>query len=104
MFVVRQGDVLVFAETIPAETQPVERDNGRIILAYGESTGHAHAILDRDVELLSVADQVDHWLRVCANGTTIQHEEHGAITLPPGDYRVRIQRTYSPEAIRRVQD
>jgi hypothetical protein len=104
MFVARQGDVLIFEATIPTKTAAVARDQGRIILAYGEVTGHAHAILDREVELLSVADQVDRWLRVGGEGATIMHEEHGAIALPPGDFRVRIQREYSPEEIRRVAD
>lgn len=102
----RQGDVLVFVvDTIPERATPVDRDaNGRIILALGESTGHAHAILERDAELLSVSDQVDRWLRVGNGGAQVVHEEHATITLPPGAFRVRIQREYSPEAIRNVAD
>ena len=102
--IIRQGDVLVFQSDVPAHAVPVERENGRIILAHGEVTGHAHAILERDVELLSVSDQADRWLRVGAGGATIQHEEHGAHVLAPGTYQVRIQREYSPAEIRRVVD
>lgn len=42
----RQGDVLLVevTEEIPAEAKKVERDHGRVVLAYGEATGHAHAI------------------------------------------------------------
>ena len=48
--------------------------------------------------------QVDRWLRVGSAGATLVHDEHGAIALPPGDYRVRIQREYRPEAIVQVRD
>ena len=103
----RQGDVLVFEtdEPVPTEAKVVKRDvRGWIVLALGEQTGHTHAILDRDVELLSVADQVDRWLRVGAHGATVVHEEHAALSLPPGDYCVRIQRSYAPDAIRNQAD
>src|SRR5206468_2136597 len=41
----RQGDVLIQrVACIPASTAPVERVDGRIILAEGELTGHHHAI------------------------------------------------------------
>lgn len=104
-FIVRQGDVLIFAAEIPNDTCVVDRDGrGRIILAEGEATGHAHAILDRGAELLSVADQADRWLRVGVGGATLVHDEHGAIALPPGDYQVRTQRQYTPERIIRVAD
>lgn len=39
-----------------------------------------------------------------ASGATFVHQEHGPITLPPGNYRVQIQREYSPEEIRNVAD
>jgi len=104
----RQGDVYLQKtdETIPAGAQPVQRDRGRVVLAYGEVTGHAHVIEDEDVELFTTAtaDAVDRWLRVGPKGATLVHDEHGAITLPPGIYRTRIQREYSPEAIRNVAD
>jgi hypothetical protein len=41
----RQGDVyLRRVEALPKELREIPRDGGRIILAYGELTGHAHAI------------------------------------------------------------
>lgn len=101
----RQGDVLIITvSSVPSTAKPVERDHQRIILAYGEVTGHAHAILDRDADLLSVADQADRWLRIGATGVSIVHEEHATINLPPGSYRVRIQREYAPGAIRNTAD
>lgn len=103
----RQGDVYVLStnESIPEEAQLIQRDCGRVILAYGEVTGHAHVIADQDVELFSTtADAVDRWLRVGPKGATLTHDEHGPITLVQGTYRVRIQREYSPAAIRNVAD
>ena len=42
---VRQGDVLLVpVDAIPEAAKPVARDHGRVVLAYGEATGHAHAI------------------------------------------------------------
>lgn len=46
----RQGDVaLVRIGTLPANLTAVPLDRGRIVLAYGEVTGHAHAIADHGI-------------------------------------------------------
>lgn len=104
-FHVRQGDVLVIAAArIPAGAVPVARDHGRVVLAYGEVTGHAHAIAGREATLLEHGPE--RFLRVTA-AVTLDHEEHAAIDLPPGEYRVVIQREYVPgpvPASRRVVD
>lgn len=43
----RQGDVLLTpVSSLPAGCTEVPHDKGRIVLAYGEVTGHAHAIAD----------------------------------------------------------
>ena len=34
----------------------------------------------------------------------LEHQEHTALVLDPGDYQVVRQREYSPDAIRRVED
>lgn len=101
----RQGDVLVQkVNTIPDGLTPVPLDNGRVILAYGEVTGHAHAVIG-DTEFLAadLAELEDRFLRVEAEATIV-HEEHDAITLPPGNYQVIRQREYAPEEIRTVAD
>lgn len=104
-FQARQGDVLIFrTDALPNKATPVERENGLVVLAYGEATGHHHAIADPDVELFETANAADRWLRVGKEGATLAHQEHAAVALPPGDYRVVRQREYSPEAIRNVAD
>lgn len=101
----RQGDVLIMRVTaLPDHAQPVNRRNGRVVLAEGEATGHAHAIADPGVDLYETAQSVDRWLRISQAGATLRHEEHSAIALPPGDYLVRIQREYDPMAARYVAD
>lgn len=104
----RQGDVLIIAaDNLPADGLAlIDRDAGRVVLAYGEVTGHAHAIAEPDVELYAHdAGLGDRFLRVLAEGgADVVHEEHGTIHLDPGDYRVRIQREYTPAAIVRVAD
>jgi hypothetical protein len=105
----RQGDVLFCAiDKIPAG-KTAKRDNGTV--AYGEVTGHSHRLADLGAaEVLEIGD--DLFVRVSESGLSIEgdagatfvHEEHGPITLPPGDYRIQIQREYSPEEIRNVID
>ena len=102
----RQGDVMIVpAESIPATASPVARDAGRIVLAYGEVTGHAHAIASPDAELLATAtaEAADRWLRVRST-VTLAHEEHTAIVIPPGEYRVIRQREFDPQLARQVAD
>ena len=106
MTLYRQGDILILAtHTIPERLKPVAREHGRIVLAHGEVTGHCHAI-DSDTAVFletDLAEMADRFLRV-EEEVQVVHDEHDAITLPPGDYIVRRQREYSPEAIRRVVD
>lgn len=102
----RQGDVLVIpVDNVPPGLSKVKRDRGRIVLAYGEVTGHAHAIADRGAELLEDTELQDRFLRVLAEGgVALRHEEHGTITLPRGDYIVRRQREWAPWGERQVAD
>ena len=107
----RQGDVLL--EMIaPADTpigemlKPVARDKGRVVLAYGEVTGHAHAIGQPKVYHYRASEggSGDTVLKV-EEPATLQHEEHATIDLPPGLYRVTRQREWTDEdEIRYVAD
>ena len=56
----RQGDVIFIPiDEMPKGVKLVERDaQGRIVLARGESTGHAHCVLD-DPATLFVKDDLD---------------------------------------------
>lgn len=109
----RQGDVLVTsphtrcfdgsARPRASAAEKVPREQGRIVLAHGELTGHAHAIANKDVVLTRDPKLADLFMSATSGGT-LEHDEHGAIAIPPGEYRVIRQREYSPEAIRNVAD
>ncbi len=101
----RQGDVLIReVESIPEGLHRVPLEGGRVILAHGEVTGHAHAVVgDVEFRAADLADLEERFLRV-AREARVVHEEHGTITLPPGDYEVVRQREYTPEQIRPVAD
>ena len=94
---VRQGDVLLVpVDAIPEAAKPVARDHGRVVLAYGEATGHAHAISSAAATQLH--DDIERYLRLTA-AATLQHEEHAAIEIAPGSYRIVIQREYVPAPV-----
>ena len=104
MFMIRQGDVLVRqVDAIPAGAKKVAKDKGRVILAYGEVTGHVHAIWNRAV-MFRDDGLGQTFLRVEEGGTTVVHEEHAPVDLPAGNYEVVIQREYTPEGLRNVAD
>lgn len=122
--IIRQGDVLLTpVATLPAGCTEVPLDRGRIVLAYGEVTGHAHAIADHGQRLRRMGPEAaseiaeaaiararlwkastgERYLEV-REAVTISHEEHTAHTIPPGIYRVPQQVEYSPAELRRVED
>lgn len=99
----RQGDVLLIEthlsrmQKLRAMMRPVPRDEGRIVLAYGEVTGHAHAIeAPEKVATLTEAENARFLLLV--KDVDLVHEEHDTVTLPAGDYKVVQQETFiAPE-------
>lgn len=78
---VRQGDVLLNpATTDLAKAVEVPRDNGRVVLAYGEVTGHAHALTDEGVALLENPETGERQL-VATPKAMVRHEEHAALPV-----------------------
>jgi hypothetical protein len=101
----RQGDVLIeerVASRDMDQTKPVEAINGRLILAYGEATGHTHSVSAEDAVMVIAADGT--LLLDVMVETPLLHQEHDVITLPVGHYRVVRQRVYTPEKFRIVSD
>lgn len=125
---IRQGDVLLIPcdpndlgrNTPPKERRAVKRVGGRLVLATGEATGHAHAILEPHAQLEE--QYGTHWgqergrwgapigrpkqlldgfprrtvLVVTGEPATLVHEEHDPLIVPPGAWAVRRQREYRP--------
>jgi hypothetical protein len=113
----RQGDILI--ERVPSlqTTTPREREKGRVILAHGEVTGHAHEIEKPKLASLHDVSEAMRLLGdlgdagtmtqsglIVSKDTAVIHQEHATIPLEAGEYIVRRQREYSPEAIRNVAD
>ncbi|MBZ0187977.1 MAG: hypothetical protein K8F91_17145 [Candidatus Obscuribacterales bacterium] len=99
----RQGDVFLVKldmRSVPqgAQKQAAEK---RIVLAYGEVTGHAHAI---DATYASLYEWKGDRLIEAKPGAKLVHEEHSTIALEPGFYRVIQQREYEPGSFRTVVD
>ena len=97
----RQGDVLMLrVDGDPdelGERVAEPRDDGRVVLAYGEVTGHAHAIMDEAATLWRLAGD-DRLLLISGRApVALQHEEHATIMVPPGAYVVRRQREFAPD-------
>src|SRR3954453_19903915 len=89
----RQGDVLLVpVERVPKRVRRVVRPDGRVVLAGGEATGHAH-VVDGDSELVSDPNVSERFLRV-RRASRLLHDEHATLVLEPGDYRVVRQREY----------
>ena len=110
----RQGDVLI--EQVSQLPRKPRKTKGRVILAHGEVTGHAH-----EIETPRIA-ALEEWEAAVAAGdledarsmtsaamelsadSAVVHQEHGRIALPAGNYLVRRQREYSPRENQNVAD
>jgi len=88
----RQGDVLLVEEPAPpSQLEMAERVRGRLVLAEGELTGHAHVVDDVRASLA----EVQHELFLLVDDgapVALRHEEHDELRVAPGMYRVVQQR------------
>ncbi len=102
----RQGDVLIRpTEKTVGQNLRVLSKNERHVLAFGEATGHAHEILDRDAVTAFVAtDGTEITEMEIHRAVELVHQDHGTIELPAGNYEVIHQRVYTPQEVRRVAD
>ena len=108
MRIIRQGDVLLVpVPEMPANAAPVAAEDSRLILARGEATGHHHSIRFEDRVALFREDGSGAGLFLSVTGAApavLEHQEHHALQIPPGNFEVRRQKEYHPEEIRRVED
>lgn len=112
MTMYRQGDVLlVKIDALPKQKMKNVTPKDRIVLAYGEVTGHAHAVYP-EVTVLNKTPQLkaklwdagaERFLQVMEK-TALRHEEHADVPLDPGVYRVVRQREWDEEQERYVAD
>jgi hypothetical protein len=103
----RHGDVIIYpisaeeAAQLKAKAKKVDRDNGRLILAYGEVTGHAHAVTEPTAMLFDLEDSK---LLELPKISALSHEEHNSLELPAGSYRIYQKRQYKPNGWETVKD
>ena len=103
--IIRQGDVMIAScRGIPTGAQKVTPENGRLIVARGEATGHHHSFPHRpEVTLFRDGATGPFYVRA-DSAVTLEHQEHSALTINPGIYKVTIQRTFVAGMARRVSD
>lgn len=89
----RQGDVLI----VPSDTSISGTKLTHLTLAEGEVTGHRHRISNGEAELFE-RDGV-MYLKVLSTTAILTHEEHAQVTIPQGNWEIRIQREYSPVSV-----
>jgi hypothetical protein len=101
----RQGDVLlVQVSGLPEGAEVVtgpRNQNGKTVLAFGEVTGHHHRI---ESNLATMYQWEGDTLIEVKPEAVLVHEEHAAIPVAPGTYKVTIQREYVAGEIRNVAD
>ncbi|MGH6898276.1 MAG: hypothetical protein ACREJ5_17290 [Geminicoccaceae bacterium] len=105
MTLLRQGDVLLIpVDEVPrrAVRVPAVEHGGRrcLVVAHGERTGHAHTLpaepgitLFRDE---GGAGDSGGFLEVAIASVKLHHEEHRALRIRAGRYRIVTQRQYDP--------
>lgn len=81
-----QGDVIIKKITkLPSGEKKTDNQCKDKILAFGESTGHKHQIVDGSCEMFRILNKIYiNALTECK----LKHEEHKPITIPPGVYEV----------------
>jgi hypothetical protein len=100
----QQGDVL-FKKVKEVRGKEVKPDARGYVFAEGEHTGNYHAV--KDTEAVKVYEENGvKYVRVIKDNATVEHQEHGAVVLPRGKYKIGIVKEFDPfeQDIRRVRD
>ncbi len=102
---IQQGDVLIEpCAALPDGCNKVVAHPRGFVLAEGEHTGHAH-VIDKVADIEFV-EKDGMFFIVNKNPVKVTHEEHNAVTIPPGVWRVRGVKEYDhfAEEARAVRD
>lgn len=111
--ILAQGDLLFErVDDVPPSGIAIHpTSDGATVLAEGEATGHRHAIFEQvtmfrdDALARDIPDglYVGH-VRVAGPGAVVHHDEHSAVPLGEGTWRIRRQRELEIRDVRAVQD
>lgn len=103
---VRQGDILILpVKSIPPTATQAAPTNGRLVVALGEATGHHHSFHHRPGITMFRDDGAGGALYLkTTEPVPLEHQEHTALVIQPGTYRVVNQRVAVSGLVRRVVD
>lgn len=112
---VRQGDVLLLPVSAPtaAEVEEMPKDSRGLVVAEGETSGHFHALFGPGAKLVRYKATPGRVIARLEEGGEIRVigggaggiDRHTPISLQPGNYEIRIQRSWtSANASRQVSD
>lgn len=111
---VRQGDVLLIPLSVTRrELEDAPTDSRGLVLADGESSGHYHAVFGMGAKLCRYKSSPGRVVVIADRGGDVRVvggggggvDRHTPISLAPGRYEVRIQRSWTSEqASRKVED
>lgn len=102
----RQGDVLLVEINVDDnKLENVPQDARGLVLAEGESSGHYHAVFGRNARLCNYKESGMRVVVVDNDGADVRVigggiegvDRHTPISLKPGKYEVRIQRSWTSE-------
>jgi hypothetical protein len=95
-WIVRQGDIALIKVDSADHGDELPLENGHVVLAHGEATGHKHQFAEPYVKLYATKTKTaDRILKIEGNVAYLKHEEHSHIAVPPGTYIVRRQREWT---------
>lgn len=105
----RQGDVMLIpVDDIPANAKPVSATDGVHVIAHSES-GHNHQLSAMRVNCFQMPDNLLNGYLEVGESTVLEHsksgpDQHGAIRVRAGKYKIVRQREMSPEGWQRAVD
>lgn len=110
----RQGDILLErVEGERADGQEVPREQGAVVLAYGESSGHRHQITAKGAKLfergstrmLEISARGGAILEVATDrGEKLNPPRHTEVPVQKGTFEIVRQREWTADDDRQVQD
>ena len=87
MWQAAQGDILFTrVSKLPKQVTSVSTEDGRVVFARGEATGHHHSATMETCTLST--DEGGVMYCTVEELTEVTHQEHGTVVLEPGIYRV----------------
>ena len=103
-----QGDIYIQRiDSLPEGLGKVEPAGGWVIVTHSE-TGHHHVMDRKTVTMYRLPEEIYECFLVVSEPAALEHlrpvDTHEPVMFQPGNYRVRRQREYTPEGLRRVED